>query len=227
MDGCPAPVGVVENSSLLESLLVMVTGNIPLAIPFSVVLVVVSSPCATVTLPGTSPTGLTAAVTALAPCAGRLNPPGTLAVTVALPESKAENRKLALWSPPLIVTDDTDTVPTVVLELLTGTVAGEPPRSGCTSAKLKFASSRAANTVMVVPSPWLVEKLGTPIPLGPASTKPDGVKVMVATPLVKLGALAVRAALPLLTRACATGPVTVLIPSLMGNVSVAVPTSPA
>jgi hypothetical protein len=58
-----------------------------------------------------------------------------------------------------------------------------------------------------------------PTPAGPISTKPDGVIVMVPTPLVKFGALAVIVAVPLLASTCTRIPVTVVVPSGIVTIS--------
>ena len=67
----------------------------------------------------------------------------------------------------------------------------------------------------VVVSPWLVEKLVTLIPPGPSRTNPDGVIVIVPTPLLKFGALAVTVAVPVAASACTKIPVIVVEPSGM------------
>ena len=56
-------------------------------------------------------------------------------------------------------------------------------------------------------------------PDGPINTKPEGVIVIVPTPLVKFGALAVTVAVPLLASACTKMPVTVVVPSGIVTIS--------
>src|SRR6202011_5987868 len=79
------PTGMAESSSLLESVLVIITGNPALGTPpCRVQLAVVSRRCPPVTAPQVIPAGLTLAVTLL-PADGVLNRLGVTAVSVVLP----------------------------------------------------------------------------------------------------------------------------------------------
>ncbi len=78
-------------------------------------------------------------------------------------------------------------LPTVPLELCNGTVTEKPPRSPWLSWYTNDELSRAVITVNVVVLPTFVGKdCGTVLttPLGPTTTKPDGVSVTVLEPLV-------------------------------------------
>lgn len=90
----------------------------------------------------------------MVPSVGVANPAGggTSAVTVVLPVLFLSGVKVvvAVSSPPLKITGET-TVPTVGVELVTGTDAVVPPRTGWISAKCSDESSRTEFSVNVVP----------------------------------------------------------------------------
>src|SRR5580658_2624902 len=133
IEDCPAPVGVVE-SFKLGLLLVKVMGN-PAggATPLSVTLVDVSRLCPTVAFPATIPTGLTVTKTEFAGApaiSGALNPVGTPAVRVVEPlvVELAVNCATSVSLPAVNVIGDNTIVPTLVAELVTGTLMVAPRR---------------------------------------------------------------------------------------------------
>ena len=103
---------------------------------------------------------------------------------MVLPAARALKVVVAELAPPLIVTGETEMVPTVVLELVTLTFAEVPPAMFSTSTKFSDEFRRAGETVMVEVRPWDVGNVEVPIPPGPAITKPDGARVATAEPLL-------------------------------------------
>jgi len=111
------------------------------------------------------------------------------------------NAVVLLLDPPDIVTGETVIVPTVVLALVTGTLAEVPPRSDWAVTKLFDESSNPEDTVIGGFAAPVVVKKSAPRPKGLARTKPDGPNDTVCVALPKLGALAVYVAVPLFASA--------------------------
>src|SRR5688572_17557143 len=151
------------------------------------------------------------AVTLLWASAGTLNPAGAPAANVALPVAVAfaVNEAVPSTLPPVMVTSEGDRVPCDGAEFEIGTRKEPPPLTCCVSTNRKEESSLAADTVRGAVEPWLKAKLA-PIPPGPASTNPEGVRLIVAVPLGKPSALATICAVPLVAKPCTKIPAIVV-----------------
>src|ERR1035441_1676927 len=154
-----APVVVAENFSLVASWLWTVTTALfnvdpsrPTLTTFCRFLPMVAP------VNGTSPPAPTVTVNE-APadgCVNRLTGGTGPTVTLVTPVLvvPAVNCVVALSEPPLIGTVPDETVPMVVTVLMIGTLTVNPPRSCSVSTIRPELSSRAADTVRVVDTPW-------------------------------------------------------------------------
>jgi len=121
---------------------------------------------------------------------GVLKPAGTPTVIVEDPTATAWNVDVPVPWPPVKLTGEV-TVPVPVELLVTGTDKVSPPRTGCSTDRLKLAgSSSAAAIVTFVSAATEVAKLEV------AMVKPDGFTVTLMVALLYPVALTVNVAVP-------------------------------
>jgi hypothetical protein len=115
------------------------------------------------------------------PTTGAVNPAGCVSITEVAPvlEPLAVKFTVALLVPPLNETKAGETAPMLGIELAMGTLTVELDITGSASTNRPVESSRAANTVRLVCTPWKVLK-APPIPFGPETTNPELAYVIVA-----------------------------------------------
>lgn len=173
----PAVVALEDSTSRLGSALVSVTARPPAGAGWPRMSWPTVSRFWPIATPSVieKPGVLTVAVRVLA-FAGVLNPAGTPAVSVVLPELTGWNCVAPLLDPPATVTGEAVIVPTAVFELVTGTLAEKPPRNGCVVTKLSDPFNTPANTVMFESAAPVVVKKFAPLTYASpdVATQPEG-----------------------------------------------------
>ncbi len=109
---------------------------------------------------------------------GVLNPDGTPIVTFVVPAATGWNVEMPVACPPVNTTGEV-TVPAAVLLLVTGTFTVTPPRTGCSTERLRsLGLSSAAATVIPESVPTVEVKFVV------VTTNPDGFTVTLIVALL-------------------------------------------